>query len=464
MDKITKDARMKKQLLFIAFAVAMVAAALTGTINLFSAYVAIFAVGALLTAGSRQFACSNVAGFLGQSTADTNDAVGEWQQHVLRRHGKGMNTGSTLFALMSTLPNENADAQVYNWWEKDPVRRTFYANAAFNDSVTTLTFDDNGSTPDTTVYVFLSAGAILWNYRTGERVRVTATPTTTSVTVTRGVQGTTAAAVNDNDVWILVTLAKANGAVPVRSVYTQPTSYQNYIQTFNKTASIENAYKAGILRTDIDGPKMEAQIDALEQIAKDIEEAYFFGVKELATLSEGATYYTGGIKSAVDAANAISGNTNSLNGRTTTGVTLDAFNSWVQSFMQVGSDTKIAFCGPNAYAAVSKFANSNEGGYRIMQSGENVFGLNITTIVTPFGELSLAAHPMFQEITSLSGWMFALDLKHIVQKTMEPLFFQEFEPTNGADSWQGQFRAKLGLKLKNPEAFGYAYDLQKINA
>jgi hypothetical protein len=99
-----------------------------------------------------------------------------------------------------------------------------------------------------------------------------------------------------------------------------------------------------------------------------------------------------------------------------------------------------------------------------MQSGESVFGLNLTTIVTPFGELSLAAHPMFQEIASLAGWMVAIDLKHISQKTMEPLFFQEFEPVNGQDSWQGQFRAKLGVKLKNPEAFGYAYDLQTINA
>ena len=43
-------------------------------------------------------------------------------------------------------------------------------------------------------------------------------------------------------------------------------------------------------------------------------------------------------------------------------------------------------------------------------------------------------------------------------------FFQEYEPVNGQDAWQGQFRAKLGLKQKFPEAFAYCYDLSKITA
>lgn len=449
-----------KAILFLLFTALMLVWAVANPTAAPIAYAAVFVAGAFLS--SRQsFAFSNVAGFLGSATADANDAVGEWQQFVLHRNGKGMNSGSTLFGLMSRLANEDADAQVYNWWEKDPVLRVFFSTSAYNTTDATMVFDDGATSPATDIWVFLSAGAILLNSRTSERIRVSATPTTTSVAVTRGVQGTTGTAVLDNDTWTLVTLAKANGAIPTRSAYHQPSSYQNYIQTFNKTASIENAYKAGILRTDLDGPKMEAQLDALEQIANDIEFAYFLGVKELATLTEGATYYTGGLKAAVDAAG-LTGNV--LNGNTTAGVNLSDFLDWLENFMTWGSDTKMFFGGPRAYSAISRYANSNAGGLRIVDQSETVFGINIETIKTPFGELSLASHPLFKNVTTLNDWGFAIDLQLITQKVMEPLFFQEYEPTNGQDAWQGQFRAKLGLKQKFPQAFAYCYGFSKINA
>lgn len=462
-----------KAITYSIFALAMFVAAVFTPAILPVALVATFIVGSLLSNSQRGYAFSNVAGFLGSATADASDAVGEWQQYVLHRNGKGMNTGSTLFGLMSRLANEDADSQVYNWWEKDPVRRSFYSTASSTDTDTTLSFDDNGSTPVTDIWVFLSAGAILLNDRTGERIRVAATPTSTTVTVTRAIQGTgvdpgvQGVAINDNDVWTLVTTAKANGAVPVGSAYAQPTSYANYIQTFNKTASIDNAYKAGILRTDLDGPKMEAQLDALEQISNDIEFAYFLGVKELAASvplgngTNGPAYYTGGLKAAVDVAGLTA---NALNGNGSSGVTLDAFTDWIQSFMTSGSDTKVFFGGPNSYSAISRYANSNAGGYRATDRSETVFGMNIETIKTPFGELSLASHPLFKNVSTFSDWGFVVDLQLIVQKVMEPLFFQEYEPVNGQDAWQGQFRAKLGLKQKFPAAFGYCYDFSKINA
>lgn len=458
-----------KALVYLLFALAMIVAAVTNpSIShdqaasfAVTAFTAVFIVGALLSKARPGVFCSNVAGYLGSANSDATDNVGEWQQFVLHRNGKGHNTGSTLFGLMSQLASEDADSQVYNWWEKDPVRRTFYSTASRTDSDTTISFDDNGTTPVTDIWVFLTAGAVLLNDRTGERIRVAATPTTTTVTITRGIQGSTAAAVNDNDVWTLITLAKANGAVPTRSAMAQPTSYQNYIQTFNKTASIENAYKAGVLRTDLEGPQMESQLEALEQIANDIELAYFFGVKELASLSEGATYYTGGLKNAVDAADL---DANVLNGNGTSGVTLSAFTDWIESYMTVGSDTKLFFGGPKAYSAISKFANTGAGGYRATDHSETVFGMNIETIKTPHGELALASHPLFKNIVTLNDWGFVVDLQLLKQKVLEPLFWEEYAPTNGQDAWQGQFRAKLGLKQKYPEAFGYCYDFSKITA
>lgn len=432
-------------------------------------YAAAFAVGALLSARSKLL-CSNVAGYLSQQNADPNDAVGEWQTGVLHRNAKGMNTGSTLFALMSRLRNENADAQTYNWFEKDPTRRTFYAAASYNTTATALQFDNNSDTgsSDSTVCFLLKNGAILENQNTNERIIVVTESSTFSnpVIVQRGAPGytstplspvnTTPTNIAAHDPFVLIGVAKPNGANPSTSAFTQPSRYLNYCQTFNKTASVDNAYVNGILRTDLDGPWFEQKIDALEQIANDIEITFFNGVAS----TNGSTYSTGGIRNAIDAAGLTN---NALAGGGAAGVTLKTFTNWVQNFMTQGSDVKLAFCGPLAYAAISQYANNAQGGYRIMQGeSDSIFGLNLTTIQTPFGKLDLASHPLFKNVTAYNGNMFAVDLELLVQKTFEKLFFQEYEPTNGSDTRQGQFRAKLGLKLKFPAAFGYATNLQLI--
>lgn len=468
---------------FFAFALLMFAAALTGSIPAYSAYIAVFAVGALLASPVNGYAFSNVAGYLSRATADPQDDVGEWQQGVLHRNAKGMNTGSTLFALMSRLRNENADSQTYNWFEKDPTRRTFYVvGSSVGATVTALQFNnETASSPspaydtgvlDQTVCVLLKNGAILENQTTAERIIVVAESAsyTQPVIVQRGAPGytstptspvnTTPTTINSTatalDPWVLIGVAKPNGSNPSTSAYTQPSQYLNYCQTFNQTASVDNAYKNGILRTDIDGPWGEAKIDALERVANDIELMYFFGVASI----NGNTYTTGGIRNGVDAAGLTA---NAVNGNGTGGLTLKAFKAWMQSFMTVGSDTKLAFCGPYAYAAISDYANTAQGGFRIMQmDNSNEFGLNLTTIQTPYGQLDLASHPLFKNVSAYNGYMVAVDLELICQKTFEPLFFQQYEPTQGSDTLQGQFRAKLGLKMKFPAAFGYAYNLQLI--
>ena len=445
-----------------AFVVAMLLAAISGAVPAGAAMLAVFITGALLSA-PQGATFANVAGFLSTANAQASDQVGEWQEAVLVRNAKGFNTGSTLFGLMSRLKSEPAESVFYNWWERDPARISFYANTSYSDTATTIVFDDGTGNPATTgaVWQLLGANGILLNEATGERIRVNADPTSDAVSVTRHVQGTAAATITTGDLFTYVTLAKDEGADPVRAIYNEPTSYVNYCQTFNETTSLTNAFKAGILRTDIEGPLRERRAQALERIANKIEFAYFLGNAEAATGANGKIYYTGGIKNAIDQAGLTA--TNGLNGHGDDGVTLGAFKDWMQSFMQVGSDVKLAFCGPKAYAALSNFANTATGGFRIMNN-ETIFGMNITNIVTPFGELALAMHPLFKQSVAQQGSIFTVDLQLIVQKVLEPLFLETNIQTPGQDSYKEQFRAKLGIKQKFPEAFGYAYNLKLITA
>lgn len=400
---------------------------------------------------------SLIAGLLSLQTAQTNDLVGEYQEAILVRNSKGMNSGSTLFGLMSRLKAEPADNIEFNWWERDPVRRDIYASASALSGATTINFDDGSGNA---VYPILATGAILKNDRTSELVRVTADPTSGAVTVARAQGGTSAAAVNDDDLFTILSIAKDEGSNPVRAAYEEPSLNTNYIQTFNSSVYLTNAFKASVMRTDLEGPLRDRRIQALEKIANDIELAFLFGKRDRQNGTNGYIHTTGGIQDVIDRASLT---TNALNGNGNSGATIANFNAWLESFMVYGSDAKLAFCGPKAYSTVTHFANLATNGFRI-QNQETVFGLNITEILTPFGVLGLAFHPLMKNASAYNDWMVAVDLAHVVQKTYEPLFLEPNIQTPGQDSYQEQYRAKLGMKVKFPQAHGYAYNLSLLNA
>ncbi len=407
-----------------------------------------------------------ISGLLSISGAQTDDLVGEFQETIFVRNSKGFNVGTTLFGLMARLKTESADNTEFNWWERDPVRKTIYSAAANAGTTATTLLFDNGA--GVAVNELLCAGHVLRNDRTGEYIHITTTPAAGlgAVTISRDINDWDAdadtdvggAAVLDNDVWTIITLAKDEGALPVRASYEEPSLSKNYIQTYNSTVELTNAFKGSVLRTDLDGPLTDRRIQALEKISRDIEFSFLMGVKRRLTGTNGYEYLTGGIHDCLVRAGLTA---NILNGNGTSGVLLSAFNTWLESFMTVGSDSKLLLCGPSAYSAFSTFANSALNGYRIMQS-ERIFGMQITTIATPFGEVDLTYHPLLKEAIAFNDWAFAVDLAHLTQKTFEPLFLEPNIQTPGQDSYKEQYRAKLGLKMKFPNAFGVAYDFSKL--
>lgn len=415
---------------------------------------------------------SAVAGLLTQANASQSldnkgDLVGEYQDKILVRNSKGMNAGSTLFGLMSKLKAEPSENTEFNWFERDPVRREIAANGANPTAPTaqnqagTIIFQESAAGGD--AWPFLAGGMVLRNDTTGEYVKVVDdSPVSNTVNVLRAINTsdpTTLATyvILDNDVFTLITLGKDEGALPTRASYEEPDVLTNFVQTYNATVELTNAFKANKLRSDKAGPLRARRIQALEKISKDIESSFLLGVKSRQNGTNGYQYFTGGIADAINTAVP----TNFLDGLGNTGVTLAVFNAWLETFMTVGSDAKLALCGPTAYSVISSFANQAANGFRIMNQ-ETVFGMNITVINTPFGELDLAFHPLLKEVPTFTDWMFVVDLAHVMQKTMEPLFLEPNIQTPGQDSYKEQFRAKLGLKLRFAEAFGYAADLVKI--
>lgn len=410
---------------------------------------------------------SAVANLLTSSNANPTDLVGEWMPGILVRQGKSANFGSVLLGFFSKLKAEEALNGTYNWWERDPVRSNFYSDASASATSTVLTFDDGNGNP---VVALLAQGSILQNGRTLEFVIVASDPSTNTITTPVQVvrdfnnTGVTGVAVNDNDVWSRVTEAALEGSAPRRAAYEQPTNYTNNIQTFKSTCYLSNYYSAGQVRSNMEGPKKDAQIYSLEQIVNQIEKALLLGVKVNGSQTQQQT--TGGVTNAIDTAITADASLANikLNGNGASGVALQSFLAWLNAWMVNGSEYKLIMMGNLAYSALTMFANSAQAGFRIMNDNNQVFGLNLTEIQTPFGRVSLAMHPLLKNDLNYQSYAIAVDLALVKLKVMEKLHFQEFEPTNGTDAYQGQFRGKLGLMQQYIGAFGYAYGLQQINA
>lgn len=411
---------------------------------------------------------SAIANLLTSSNANPTDLVGEWMPGILVRQGKSANFGSVLLGFFAKLKAERALNGVFNWWERDPVRSNFYSTNSATSTQTTLQWQSEGGNP---VVALLAQGSILWNGRTSEYVRVASDPqtnlTTTQVQVIRDCfdTGVTGVAVDSGDIWSRITEASVEGSAPRRAAYEQPTNLVNFVQTIKSSAFLSNYYDGNQIRTNMEGPKQDAKVYALEQIVNQIEKALLFGQKFAATSNAEQT--TGGITNAIDTAITMDSNLADLklNGNGSAGTSLQSVLNWLNAFMVNGSDAKLLMCGNLAYSALSSYALSAQAGFRIVNQneGRSVFGLNLIEIQTPYGYASLAMHPLMKNDRNFQSTIVAADLGLVKLKVMEKLHYQEFEPTNGTDAYQGQFRAKLGLMQQFVSAFGYATNFQQIN-
>jgi hypothetical protein len=408
---------------------------------------------------------SAIAGYLKNANANTNDLVGEFHEAVLARLNKGVNTGAVLFALTAKLKNEPADNSEFNWWERDAVSRSvFSAVETSSTSATTLTFDDGAGN---SVAGLLNAGDVLMNSNTNEYVQLTADSTDSTAVVVRGFGGSAAVNIGNNDSWVIVTSALAETGDMPRGQYEQPSLYKNYIQIFSRAVQMSRTFKGQVTRIDPNGPIREARIQALERIGNDIELAYFFGRPGVRTdASNGNIYTTGGIMATLDAYNTATGGSaanNVLTGSGTSGDTLNDVDAWIYSVLSQGSDAKLLFCGPEVFSAFSRWSHSNEGGYRT-EGSNNIFGINVTELATPYGTIGLAAHPLFKQIPAFHGTGVIVDLAHIVQKVLEPVHLEENLQAPNSLGYREAFIGQLGLGTKFPAAHGYCTNFKKIIA
>jgi len=325
----------------------------------------------------------------------------------------------------------------------------------FTDSVmpsattTTATATSSGTTLTVADASVFTPNDILFVPRTGERMLVTASNATTSLTVTRA-YGTSGYALLVNDNLVRIGSAYPVNALSGTAKSTQVQEAYNYTQIFRTPAAIGRTDKDSKLNyintSDWERLKMEAAVEHLRTQNK----AFWFGVPNQGTDSGSGAYQrtTGGMFNYIQ--------TNVMDLTAAGGqLTPQVLDSFAEQVFDLGSSQKYLFCSPRVLSRI----NSLQSNIIRMKPMETVYGLDLAKYVTSHGEFILVREPTFGN-TSLAaqygGTAVCVDpeqIKYAYLNNAENEWHDNIQE-NDRDGVKGEWLCEAGLHLANENTHG----------
>lgn len=376
----------------------------------------------------------------------TNERPQNWREAILRLEPNG---NTPLTALTSMMKSENTDDPQFNWWEKILQTRRVALSTAATANTQQLSLSSGA--------LGFKTGDLLMVESSQEIVVVTQDPTIdTNLLVQRGFAGTTAAAIaattaGANPYLRCIGSAFEEGSDAPTGVSFDPTQYYNYTQIFRNTLEMTRTAQKTRLRTG-DQVK-EAKRECLELHAMDMEMAFWFG-KRGASVKNGKPWRTtDGIYNRIYSA------ATSQIITSATAVTMTVLEGYLKSAFQYGSNEKMGFTGNAGLLLINQVVRKNSQ-YNI-QFGIKEYGMNVARLVTPFGELVLKNHPLFNQMPGgttagtdylgLDTWLWILDMKQIRYRyfTGDDTRYEKDLAANGFDGDKSGYLTECGLEINN---------------
>lgn len=380
----------------------------------------------------------------------TNERPENWREvlNYLYPNGK-----LPLTALTGAMKESSTDDAVFHWWEKalDDRRLALGQNLAASAAGTVETWTlAAGSNAITFVQ-----NDILLVEESDEQVRVYADPTSnTSITVVRGANGTTPAAVTYagagvNPNVLCIGSAFEEGSLAPTGVNYDPTERYNYTQIFRRTLEITRTASKTRLRT-VPAVK-EARRECLEYIGVDMERAFWLGVRSAAVRNSKPVRTTAGIYNQMASANIIP-----MGGA----VDMNTLETNMELIFREGSSEKMVFAGNKMLMALQQVVRKNSQ-YQI-KGGEKEYGMNVTRLTCPFGDLVFKTHPLFTQNTGgtnggvpyygMNTWAMILDMEEIEYRYLKEsdLKYQGDLAAVGQDAIKAGYIAECGIELHHP--------------
>lgn len=348
--------------------------------------------------------------------------------------------------LMNQLEGEECDTYKKEWMERDDWANSATVSAAANADAGTLTFGNNE-------YKKLRISDILYNPLTEERFRVTATPTTSSVTVTcNWPTGSGGSAVANGQEFYIAGNAQDEWSDVRALISTKPAAKYNYIQHLRDPFGVSGRLQA----TKLIGPSEMDYLDedVFRNHMRQLEIAHLFGERG----KSGDITTMGGLKFYMDAAGS------DCEQRDMTGIplTLSELLDFCNSAFLYGSNDKLALCGQNVSQIIDGFAYEK---LKVDMEVKN-FGVNIQTFTSPRGVLHLLYHRLFTDL-GLDDEMWVVDMSVLKRVGLAGRRDTHLNTGAGGNGLQGngedgtkyEYATESGLIVRHPERMARMYNI-----
>lgn len=389
-------------------------------------------------------------GLLSSASAPQNLNALSFAQAITRLMPNGT---APLFGLTSLLKDETASNIEHGYFSKTMIFPSVTSTAGDLAGATTLTVN---------AYTDIVPGDLILNERTGEVILVTATPTTTTLTVQRAVGTVAAAAINAADVMRTVGNAFEEGSVRPSAVAIIAARYVNNTQIFRNSWAVTKT-AAAIPQIAGSGYVSESKQDCAALHAMAIEKALFFGQKFMGTRNGQPFHTMEGLVARVNAA--ASGNVTTLGATTNWTQFETALDKTLETVTDPkGGNIRTVFVGGTARRVIHNIARLNST-YQIT-TAETGWGLQIDTIRTPRGTFEMIEHPLFNAYGGASMWakmaviadLNAFSLAYLRKTSDAGYNAAGALVDNGVDAEGGTLTTELTCTIKNPAAFGVLYN------
>lgn len=351
-------------------------------------------------------------------------------------------TGSApLLALSSGMPSRNAMDTVVNWFEENHLsgRVTITNNATTGTSVVV-----NDASQ-------VIAGMIFLVETTGEYFFVESVSGST-LTVTRGFGGSTVTSINGSVTPVpmqrIGTAFEEGSAKPTAFVNLGYPRF-NYVQIFRNAWDVTGTARAIKWHTGDIVAKNKA--DAALFHAEDIERSSIWGIKAIGTLGGKPFRAMDGITRQLQT------NIRAQSGDVTW---KDDIKPFLQSIFEKNikgqPNERIAFCGNTVISVLDDIARLD--GRINITPGQTDWGLKIRNILTPFGDITLMSHPLFNESPLFTKNLLVLHPAAIEYRWLRKTFMDDYESNGtraGADADYGVVTSELAVTYGAEKTGGY---------
>lgn len=393
-----------------------------------------------------------IQGIFASNDGMVGDRTGDFANAILEINPTGT---ALLLALTSGMPKAGAADTVFTWFEDSHISGR--ANIVSGGTTTTVVVNDGS---------FYIPGTVLLVEETGERLLVTAT-VGNSLTVLRGIGGTTITSVtNVMHVQEIGNAHEEGSGIPVaRSQQGHPR--MNYTQIFRDAWAITGTAKAVNFRT---GSKLaKNKRDCAMYHAEGMERAFIWGVKHVSVLNGNQFRMTDGVIKQIEdnGGHVLSAASDDGGGPTAGELSMFDLQAWMQDLFSTNvkgqPNERIVLGGNMVLQAIQRMVTLDST-YNI-GVGETKYGIKVTTITTPFGDLKFMTHPLMNENPTFTHEAYALHPGAIRRRVLRDTFEEGYDKNglriDGKDADQGVITTEVGIEVGAASVMGILRNVQK---